>query len=146
MTTGLRQRIERQVPADCGCYLLLMRGARPQRLWVGALGTMALSPGWLVYVGSACGPGGLRARLARHARRRKPRRWHIDWLRERVALQAVCWRRGWRDESAWARRLAALPGATAPLPGFGASDDPGQTHLWHFPSRPALDWAGHCVE
>ncbi|RMG54181.1 MAG: DUF123 domain-containing protein [Gammaproteobacteria bacterium] len=146
MSTGLERRIRARVPAECGCYLLLMRVSRTQRLRVGALGMMRVDPGWLVYVGSACGPGGLRARLARHARRRKPRRWHIDWLRERVALQAVCWQVGWRDEAAWARRLGAMPGASAPLPGFGASDDPGNTHLWHFRERPVLEWAGHCVE
>jgi len=41
-----------------------------------------LLPGYYIYIGSAFGPGGVRARMLRHLRADKPKHWHIDYLRE----------------------------------------------------------------
>ena len=42
----------------------------------------SLTEGTHVYVGSARGPGGLRARISRHLRREKKERWHVncEWI------------------------------------------------------------------
>lgn len=59
-------------------YQLYIHMPSPARLHVGALGWVALPAGWYVYTGSA--RRGFHARVRRHLRRDKRRRWHIDWL------------------------------------------------------------------
>lgn len=106
-----------------GTYALLFRLDRPLALTVGRLGRVVLPAADLVYVGSALGSGGWEARVARHARRDKRPHWHIDHLTLRV--QPVLWRLETgpeRRECRWVRELLALPGAWAPVPGFGNGD------------------------
>ncbi len=106
-----------------GTYALLFRLDQPLALTVGRLGTVVLPAADLVYVGSALGPGGLQARLARHHRRDKRPYWHIDYLTLRV--QPVLWRlesSRERRECQWVREVLALPGAWVPVPGFGNGD------------------------
>jgi Uri superfamily endonuclease len=82
-----------------------------------------LSPGCYAYIGSARGPGGLRARLARHVRASKPLRWHIDYLTAAAPVIHIYYRAIPTPlECRWAQVLAGLPGATIPAPGFGSSD------------------------
>jgi Uri superfamily endonuclease len=89
----------------------------------GRLGVIALEPGTYAYVGSAHGPGGLRARVLRHLRRDKPLRWHIDYLTIALPVAHVVVATGdERFECAWVRRLLAEPGACAAVSGFGSSD------------------------
>jgi sugar fermentation stimulation protein A len=108
-------------------------------LTVGHLGPIRFEPGYYVYVGSAL--GGLGARLRRHLRRDKPRHWHVDWLREVADLVAVAYRLGpERIECSVAERVAALPGATRPVPGFGSSDCRCRSHLFHFLEVPDLQF------
>jgi len=47
-----------------GTYALILSCASNARIQVGRLGTMRLQRGYYVYLGSALGPGGLRARIA----------------------------------------------------------------------------------
>ena len=61
-----------------GAYAVLLHVATPVR-FERRIGAADLS-GWFVYAGSAYGVGGIGARLARHFRRDKPLRWHIDQL------------------------------------------------------------------
>ena len=63
-----------------GAYALLIEVSSKAELVVGALGVMEFNPGIYVYVGSALGPGGIEARVARHLRREKRLKWHIDYL------------------------------------------------------------------
>ncbi|MBM3853479.1 MAG: DUF123 domain-containing protein [Verrucomicrobia bacterium] len=95
--------------------------SRPRRNWrcgERASWWQQWEPGHYVYVGSACGPGGLAARLRHHDGIAQRRHWHIDPLRARCQLVAV-----WfttdprRREHAWARKVGRLPGAQVPLPG-----------------------------
>jgi Uri superfamily endonuclease len=51
-----------------GTYALLLSSAADGVIRVGRLGDLRLQPGFYVYVGSALGPGGVRARLAHHMR------------------------------------------------------------------------------
>lgn len=63
---------------------------------------------------------------------RKRLHWHVDYLLDEPSVElerVTVIRTDARIESALARRLAALPGASPLLPGLGASDAPGETHL-----------------
>ncbi|MDH7486809.1 MAG: DUF123 domain-containing protein [Anaerolineae bacterium] len=122
-----------ELPALPGSYALLLRLETETVLAVGRLGRFTFPPGDYVYVGSAHGPGGLRARVRRHARSDKRKRWHIDHLRrEARLLDAHAVVGDERQECHWARTLLHLPGAAVIVPGFGASDCHCLTHLAHF--------------
>lgn len=109
-----------------GAYLLLIRLPAPLVVGIPTLPPATLAPGHYVYCGSARGPGGIRARLARHFRPDKRPHWHIDRLTMAgAAMQAVAVPGG--NECDLAARLLATPfgecGRFAhPVPGFGASD------------------------
>ncbi len=130
-------------PADAaggGTYLLWLRPRRFDAVAIGRLGTMTPRPGYYGYVGSAMGPGGVAARVGRHLRREKPQRWHLDYLRPFCDVVAIWYVvSGRRVEHRWVAALAAMPGAMPAMTGFGASDHPGATHLFHFGSMPPLD-------
>ncbi|MBK8751632.1 MAG: GIY-YIG nuclease family protein [Candidatus Competibacteraceae bacterium] len=120
-----------------GTYALLLTVAEPLTLMVGQLGEMYLLPGCCIYVGSALGPGGLRARVAHHARIAARPHWHIDYLRRHAPLTELWYSHDpVRREHHWAALLQSLGGAV-PLPGFGASDCRCPTHLFHFATSPA---------
>lgn len=90
---------------------------------VGALGFIRLPEGRYAYAGSALGPGGVTARVARHCRPDKPLRWHIDYLTAAAQVTLVLQQTGnARLECRWAQALLGLEGASAPVPRFGASD------------------------
>ena len=123
------------LPALPGTYALLIPIAAPLSLEVGRLGMVTLEPGRALYVGSAFGPGGLRARVGRHRRAEKKRRWHIDALTLAAPVAGVyATTAPERLECCWAAALAALPGTQAPMPGFGASDCGCWTHLIWLPT------------
>ncbi|MCR4407387.1 MAG: DUF123 domain-containing protein [Anaerolineae bacterium] len=129
--------------ADKGTYALLLHLDQPELIQVGRLGKFTFPAGWYVYVGSARGPGGLAARLARHRRRvadDKRLRWHVDYLRERARLVEV-WSAasGQRLECAWARAFADAPGAEIPIPRFGSFDCRCPAHLIYFAAHPLDD-------
>lgn len=111
------------LPAEPGTYALVCENTSPLRLQAGCLGSFTLDPGRYVYIGSAHGPGGLQARVARHLRRAKRLRWHIDYLAEAApVIHVVAMPGRIRLECAWVGRLTALPGVSAPIPRFGSSD------------------------
>ena len=123
-----------------GTYLLVMWLNRECDVQVGRLGSFRLAPGWYLYVGSALGPGGLRARIARHARAEKHRHWHIDYLLAEARLHDAWTRAGpVRRECEWARALASLPGMHTPIRRFGASDCRCEAHLFAAPERPTSE-------
>lgn len=97
-----------------------------------------MAPGRYIYAGSALGPGGLRARLRRHLKRDKPQHWHIDALTAVLPVVRVFIAAGQaRLECIWASRIAGLPGAAVPWPGFGNSDCRSgcRAHLIRLPDR-----------
>jgi Uri superfamily endonuclease len=80
-----------------------------------------LAAGHYVYFGNAWGPGGIRARCARHFRRAKKRHWHVDWLTDFAERPMAAAFPG-MDECDLVGRALALAGVSVPIPGFGSSD------------------------
>ena len=110
-----------RLPSDPGAYVLFLTLGAPLRLDIPALGFALAAPGAYAYCGSARGPGGLRARIARHLRPGKPLHWHIDRLTEAGRVTALAYTKH-ISECALFERLLAGTGASVPLPGFGSSD------------------------
>ncbi len=127
-----------ELPASPGTYALILHLAQARAIQVGRLGMFRFPAGFYAYLGSAYGPGGLRARLGRHLADEKRLHWHIDYLRQAAPVTALWLVERQRQECTWAQALATLPGARQPVPGFGASDCACPSHLIHFPEPPAL--------
>lgn len=126
------------LPHAPGTYLLLLRVDSPCMVNVGRLGTATLGLGWVLYVGSAFGPGGLAARLRHHLRPAARPHWHIDYVRAVLPLYEI-----WvcaspqRLEHRFADLMHNARGCSIPLPRCGASDCRCAAHLFHFAARPA---------
>lgn len=105
-----------------GAYALYLHIDEPVALAIARLGNPTLTPGAYVYAGSARGPGGIAARVARHLRADKTAHWHIDHLSARAARIEVRSFPDGRECDLVAALLA--DGATVPVPGFGSSDCP----------------------
>lgn len=97
-------------------YQLRIAVARKLRLCIGSLGVFDFPAGTYVYTGSA--RRNLEARIARHLRREKALRWHIDYLLTAPGVRVVEVLRSRRDECRWNRATRG----EIPVPGFGASD------------------------
>jgi len=127
-----------RLPPLPGTYALVLRFSKRLKILVGRLGKLEVQPGCYVYVGSALGPGGLAARVGRHCRREKRLRWHVDYLRAAAHLDEVWYATGKsRRECRWGRVLRTMPGASVPMPGFGASDCGCPSHLCFFNMPPS---------
>ncbi len=98
------------LPKLPGAYALLITLAKE---------TAGFAPGRYAYLGSARGPGGIRARCARHLRKDKVLRWHVDRLTVAADVAALAVIDG--GECNLTEQLLAN-GAQAPVPGFGSSD------------------------
>ncbi|MHA1538310.1 MAG: GIY-YIG nuclease family protein [Alphaproteobacteria bacterium] len=110
-----------QIPNAPGAYILYFNIRAPLRLDISALDFPLLAPGIHAYCGSARGPGGLRARIARHLRPDKSLHWHIDRLTAGGRVNAIAYTYD-GSECALLARLLAGAGASIPIPGFGSSD------------------------
>lgn len=130
-----------------GTYALALHCTRHSMIRVGSLGLLETDPGLYFYVGSAFGPGGLCARVGRHAGRRKRDHWHIDALRKQARfLGAWISPSPHRLEHEWAKRMMLCEGAIVPLARFGASDCRCASHLtWLGRDERALDEVGHAL-
>jgi len=104
-------------PGEAGAYALLIALDAPLDVKAGAKKT-SLAPGLYLYCGSARGPGGLTARIARHMRQEKRAHWHVDQLTcAGKVLGAFVFPGG--DECAINAALDKFP---TPVDGFGSSD------------------------
>lgn len=125
------------LPGAPGAYVLVIDLDRALRLDIARLAPAVLPPGRYAYCGSAHGPGGLRARVARHRRAGKAAHWHVDRLTAAgriVAVHAI--ERG--RECDLVARLLEAPGAVVPVRGFGSSDCRRcPAHLVALPEGPA---------
>jgi sugar fermentation stimulation protein A len=110
-----------------GVYIAVFELPADRTIRVGRLGRFRFAAGVYLYVGSA--QRNMDARLARHARRRKVRRWHIDYLSAHARMLGAIVRAGpKRLECGLARELAAR--FAQPVPRFGASDCRCPSHLF----------------
>lgn len=126
------------IPDERGTYVLVLQSTHVQSIVVGRLGVLDVRPGTYVYIGSAFGSGGLRARVARHASVTKRQYWHIDYLLDVVRLTEIWYAAGTeKQEHLWAKAIARIPGASVPMRGFGSSDCLCEAHLFHFAKRPS---------
>ncbi|GAB6904397.1 conserved hypothetical protein [Desulfosarcina cetonica] len=122
-----------------GTYALVFHCDAPVSTRVGRLGLIRLPVGYWVYVGSAFGPGGLRARLGHHLKPSARPHWHVDYIKGAMIPVAV-----WttvdplKREHAWAAVLSGIRGARCPVAGFGASDCDCPAHLVHLSHCPSL--------
>jgi len=121
-TTSLRDK--------SGTYLLAMQCNNESVVEVGAEGRVALQTGMYLYAGSAFGPGGVGARVRRHARTDHAQHWHIDYIRPHCMLQGA-----WvsyantKLECPWARALLDADSTSVPKKGLGSSDCGCRTHF-----------------
>ena len=123
---------------DSGLYQLVIRLKRKQSIGVGRLGRFAFPSGYYVYTGSA--ERGLESRIARHLRKEKRLRWHIDYVLRYGDIAEVKRYRGRRlSECGLNRKVERLPGGNIVAPGFGSSDCRCSTHLFHFRRNPAQE-------
>ncbi len=113
-----------------GTYVLVLRSDERKRIQIGKWGPLQINPGFYLYVGSAVGPGGVQARVSRHCRQEKARRWHIDFLREHTEVNSVWYAHGpGHLEHEWAKALEGAKG-TVSVKGFGCSDCRCKSHLF----------------
>ncbi|MEE2969249.1 MAG: GIY-YIG nuclease family protein [Pseudomonadota bacterium] len=110
-----------ELPAVPGAYVLIMESKRPIPVAIGSLPETTLPPGQYAYVGSARGPGGIRARVTRHLRRDKKLHWHIDRITTATEITDIRTYPG-GDECGLVAKILAHPGAHHPIIGFGSSD------------------------
>jgi Uri superfamily endonuclease len=108
-----------------GAYLLHLYVKRPLALNVGALGVVDLPAGYYVYAGSA--QRSIAGRIGRHARLAESKsgklHWHIDYLLvhpETLLIRTD--KLSSLRECSLAKRIASMPEASIPVPGFGATD------------------------
>ena len=117
-----------------GAYLILVHLKKEQTLRIGRLGRILFARGNYAYVGSAM--AGLEARVARHLRKQKRVKWHIDFLlRKAEVLGAALFPSKRRNECALARSVLNFRGALA-VPGFGCSDCRCTGHLFFLGDTP----------
>ena len=116
--------------SERGTYALLLRSDCEAEVIVGRCGLLRVQPGYYVYVGSAFGPGGVKARVLRHCRGTSARNWHIDYLLGvTAALGAWCCYLTRDMEHRWAQALAKQPDVSS-VNGFGCSDCMCESHLF----------------
>jgi len=134
-------------PTARGTYILWLHLHAPAHLTIGKRGHFDFAAGWYAYVGSAQGPGGLRARLKHHLSPVQKPHWHIDYLRAAAAVHHVWYLAATTNhEHNWAATLHAHPTMSVPVPRFGASDCRCPSHLFHVLAMPTLTWAHTTID
>ena len=113
---------------EAGTYIAVFALPQGRRIQVGKRGCSWFEPGLYLYAGSA--QRNPSARLARHSRRVKPLRWHIDYLSTRATMIGAMIVPGPREREC---ELATELGGMYELviPGFGASDCGCEGHLFY---------------
>jgi Uri superfamily endonuclease len=131
------------LPDEKGTYVLITQVVQMKRLEIGSLGKFDIVPGFYAYVGSAFGPGGLRARIGHHLESTAEPHWHIDYLLQ-VATPVEVWftTAHTKLEHHWADLMENAPGLRVPIPRFGSSDyhRSRASHLFYSKRQPSFRW------
>jgi len=121
-----------------GTYALILASTRKELLPIGRLGQLQVWPGFYLYLGSAFGPGGVKARISHHRKTAMRPHWHIDYLSSCLPLEEVWYSYApAHREHQWADLIKKMQEAAIPLRKFGASDCDCDSHLFFFPNRPS---------
>ena len=123
-----------------GTYALVLYVEKSRSIAVGKLGVCSFIEGFYVYIGSAFGPGGIRARLKRHWLGNGRQHWHIDYLREIAKpVEAVYLVSEEKLEATWVEKLISVSVEKDMLiEGFGATDSAAPSHLFYYKETPDL--------
>ncbi len=117
---------------DSGTYIVTLKMETSQDIEVGRIGKHNFKKGFYLYVGSAHGPGGLNARLARHMKKDKSKRWHIDYIRNAGFVTSIIVQYGKeKKECTWAEKLKSSDFLIMPINRFGSSDCTCRSHLFY---------------
>ncbi|CAG1771225.1 hypothetical protein BAC3_01637 [uncultured bacterium] len=128
------------LPAEKGSYLLLMKLSEVQSLQIPHLKDYVFTEGYYIYIGSALGPGGIRARVGRHIRKEKKIHWHIDHLTTVADLYStVLILSPSRLETLLTGFLMKTD--LTPVPGFGCGDSEDYSHLFYSGKKKNFDLA-----
>jgi Uri superfamily endonuclease len=123
-----------------GTYVLILSSRSTDLIQIGKLGALQLQSGFYVYVGSALGPGGVRARVAHHLKPPRRPHWHIDYLRAHTRVEEIWYCLDIRRlEHIWAEQIGLAKGASLPLLGVGSTDCRCESHLFFFGQRPSSE-------
>jgi Uri superfamily endonuclease len=126
------------LPAVSGAYILIISLTRDVTLTLPRFAGLVLGPGKYAYVGSARGPGGIRARCRRHLKKHKSLHWHVDHLTT-VASTVVVAAFPEGQECDLARSILSAASCRIPIPGFGSSDcHTCEAHLIELPPQPEV--------
>jgi len=114
-----------------GTYILCLKLKCTTQIQIGKLGAFEFKKGFYFYVGSAFGPGGIRARCAHHIKISAKPRWHIDYLRKHCILEDIIYSDDQRHlEHQWASMTSSIESIETPVTGFGSSDCQCPSHLF----------------
>jgi Uri superfamily endonuclease len=131
------------IPELKGTYILVISVVDDLNVKIGCLGRYELKKGIYVYVGSARGPGGLKARIYRHLKLNKKVRWHIDYLtvNPKVKIKAVFYLKSKALlEAAIAKKLFNNDLFEGVIKGFGCTDKRNSyTHLYKLKSIGSIE-------
>lgn len=110
---------------------------RDCRMSVGARGKIFFPSGFYIYTGRA--KKGLQARVNRHLRRRKKKRWHIDYLLEKARIVRVFYYLNRSDECIINASTKRFLKDSDFVKKFGSSDCCCPGHLICVKGKPADD-------
>ncbi len=114
--------------SDAGVYIAVFYMPNDRPIQIGRLGRFRFPQGVYFYVGSA--QRNLSARIERHNSKKKPLRWHIDYLSVKAEMLGAITIPGTRDrECQLAKKLGSMFEPT--MLGFGASDCRCGGHLFY---------------
>jgi len=121
--------------SDRGNYLIVGELKKAKKILIGKLGEIEFKKGYYLYVGRAM--KNLTKRIKRHLRKKKKKRWHIDYLIDYLKdLKAIPIRSEKNFECELAQDLAKIN--FFPIKKFGASDCFCKSHLYYSPINPFL--------
>lgn len=122
-----------------GTYLLILNIPHVINAKIGSLGILAFPASYYIYIGSAL--NNLEKRISRHKKKKKYKRWHIDYLttRKEVKIEDVLYRESLIKLECEVAETISEYGTGVPK--FGCSDCSCKSHLIRVGDVSSIDWA-----
>ena len=123
-----------------GTYLLILNIPNAINTKIGSLGILAFPASYYIYIGSAL--NNLEKRISRHMKKRKIKRWQIDYLttRREVEIADVLYRESVNKLECEVAENISEYGTGVPK--CGCSDCACKSHLIRVGDVSGIDWAG----